>query len=159
MNALYSVNTWLSFKIAEQYYRNKHYVWCSPHFNAIGINPPSSDPCEIYNGFYKDVVGKDKHSAKISQNRSGLINGAEIKHKSGVITDEEKLDIVQIISESEIEDFRPLIFVIPFINIEKIAKPVSIEFKAHFFSKEFIIEELPREYFDIIDVLKNEKYV
>lgn len=159
MILMYSINTWLSYKISENYFQNKHYVWCAPHYNANGINPPSSDPYEIYNGLAKDVVGKDHHSAKISMNKSGLLKAAEIKLASKVISTEERDEIVDILSAAQLDDFRPLIYVIPFELVKSIVKPVSIKLKAHTFSKEYIIEQLERPNFDIIDILKNERYV
>ncbi|MEP4534444.1 MAG: hypothetical protein ABJ004_15235 [Cyclobacteriaceae bacterium] len=154
MKALYSVNTWIAFKIAEVYYHNTHYVWCAPFFNANGANPPSSDPSRIYNIIAEDVLGKDKHSSKISQNRAGLIKGADIKLQEGVINKEQHKEILEIANNAEFLDFRPLVYVIPYSLVKDVAKPASIKIKANYFSKEFIIETLKPEQFDILDLLK-----
>lgn len=158
MFILYSINAWLAYKIAETYYEDKHYVWCSPLFNAKGVNPPSSDPCQIYNNLFNDVIGKDKHSSKITAVKSGIINGANEKHKQGIINVDQLKEIVEIVNIAEIQEFRPLIFVIPFYKVEPVVKPVPIKFKAYHFSKEFLIEELEKDHFDIIDTL-NINYV
>ncbi len=159
MKVLYSINTWLAFKIAEVYYEDTHYVWCAPVFNAKGINPPSSDPSIIYKTLANDVLGKDKHSAKISQNRTGLIKGADIKRKAGVISTEQYKEIVEIANNADFLDFRPLVYVIPYKLVEKITKPASIKIKANYFSKEFIIEDLKKEHFDTMDILSIENHV
>ena len=159
MEILYSINTWLSFKIAEHFYSNNHYVWCSPIFNAKGINPPSSDPFEICHGLLKDVEGRDKHSAKISLNKSGILAGADIQLKNKIITDSQRLDIIDTVSIAEVEDFRPLIFVIPLDSVRGIAKTANVKLTAGLFSKEFIIDKLPRDKFDVIDILKNNRHV
>lgn len=149
---LYSINTWLAYKIAEQYYSNTHYVWCSPLFNATNTNPPSSNPIEIYCSLRKDIEGKDHHSSKIEQNKTGIIKGANIKKSKGIITDSQEQDIIDIVTAAELEDFRPLIYIIPTEKVNTIIKPVSYKFKANKFSHEYIIEELPKPLFDVIDL-------
>ena len=149
----------MSYKIAENYFGNKYYVWCSPYFNATGVNPPSSDPCEIYNGLLKDVIGKDRHSAKVSMNKTGLLKATDIKFNAGDITLDQKNEIIDIIGSSELDDFRPLIYVIPFENVKALAKAAPIKLKADRFSKEYIIEDLQRSHFDVIDIYKNVSYV
>lgn len=153
MKVLYSVNTWLAYKIAEVYYLDIHYVWCAPFFNSNSDNPPSSDPGEIYRTLAKDVIGKDKHSAKIAQNKAGILKGADINLQKGVIKEEQHQDILEIVNSAELPDFRPLIYVIPFHLVKDLAKPASIRIKANHFSKEYIVENLAREHFDIIEVL------
>jgi hypothetical protein len=148
---LYSINSWLSYKIAEAYFQDVHYVWCSPFFNATRINPPSSNPIDIYNNLRSDVDGKDRHSSKIEQIRAGIIKGANIKKNHGIITEEQEQEIIEIVNAAEIEDFRPLIYIIPTEKVEKIVKQVSVKYKADKFSQEYIIEELHKNMFDIID--------
>lgn len=159
MKFLYSINSFLSYKIAEHFYKQTHYVWCSPHYNARGVNPPSSDPFEICQNLIKDIEGGDLHSSKISMNKTGIIKGANANYKNGIITEEEKLQIISVIEQASIDYFRPLIYVMNFEEIKHISNSASIELKAGFFSKEYIIEKLPRQQFDIIDIYKNERYV
>lgn len=159
MTFLYSVNSWLSYKIAEHFYANHHFVWCSPVFNAKGINPPSSDPYEICNGLIKDIEGRDKHSAKISYNKTGILKGADIQHGKGVITSAQRLDIIEMVNIAELEDFRPLVFVIPYDKVQAMTQPASVKLTAGLFSKEFIIEKLPRDKFDVLDIFKNNRHV
>lgn len=149
---LYSINAWLAYKISETYFGNIHYVWCSPFFNAKFINPPSSNPLEIYNNLKRDVEGKDHHSSKIEQIRAGIIKGASAKRNNGIITKEQEQEIIDIVNAAEIGDFRPLIYVIPVSKVESIVKPVSVKFRADKFSQEYIIEELHKNLFDVIDL-------
>jgi hypothetical protein len=102
--------------------------------------------------FKKDVEGRDHHSSKIEQNKAGIIKGANIKKSKGIITKSQEDDIVDIVNAAEIEDFRPLIYIIPTDKVEKIIKPVSYKYKADKFSQEYIIEELDKDLFDIIDL-------
>ena len=153
MKVLYSINSWLSFKVAEVYYSNRHYVWCAPFFDGNGENPPSSDPSKIYKTYADDIIGKDKHSAKIAQNRTGIIKGAGYKFKEGIITKDQYDEIVMISNEADFLDFRPLVYVIPYNLVDKIVKPASVKIKANYFSKEYIIEELNPSQFDTLDLL------
>jgi|GEM_PF-5439362 len=34
---LYSTNTWLTYVIGERFYRDEHYVWCTPDFDARAL--------------------------------------------------------------------------------------------------------------------------
>jgi len=159
MKFLYSINSFLSYKIAEHFYNHTHYVWCSPNFNAKGLNPPSSDPFEICQNLMKDIDGGDFHSAKISMNKTGIIKGANLNHGKGLITENQKAQIISVVEQASIEYFRPLIYVMSYEEIKDISCPAPIEIKAGFFSKEYIVEELPRQRFDIIDIYRNERYV
>ena len=154
---LYSTNTWLAYHIAQQYYDSKHYVWCTPYL-GLGSNvtfestvPPTSSPLEIYRILYQEVKRGDKHSAMIDRNRAGILRGASLKQRLGVITPQKEMDIAAIVDLSERMDFRPLLYVIPYALVRKLVKEVPVSNRAHPLSKEYIIEELPRRCFDVID--------
>lgn len=153
---LYSANTWLAFMIAEKYYGNIHYVWCTSYFDSKSSPPitytipPSSSPFEIYLGFQNDVNKRDTHSSKIKENREGLLRGVEAKLKKGVINKKVADEIRYIINNADISDFNPLIYVIPFHIVKKMLQPVSVDKRARAISDEFIIENLPKEFFDVI---------
>lgn len=157
-NLLYSVNTWLAYNIACRYYGGVHYVWCSPIFSARnhpGNNaspPPTSCPSDIYHNLAEEVRRRDGHSAKIAENRSGVVKGAQEKHNSGIITAKEMNDILAIEAAAQSADFRPLLYVIPFVAVSHLLKEVPVSRRAHPLSQEYIIEELPTELFDAIEL-------
>ena len=159
-NLLYSVNTWLAYNIGLRYYGGVHYVWCSPIFSArnhpvvLATPPPTSCPSDIYHNLAEEVRRRDGHSAKISENRSGLVKGAQKKHAAGVITADELHDIEQIAEAAERADFRPLLYIIPFVGVSHLLTEVPIEKRAHPLSQEYIIEELPTDLFDAIELEK-----
>lgn len=154
---LYSTNTWLAYSIAQRYYKESHYVWCAPVFDATTFPrfataiPPTSSPSEIYRNLSQEVNRGDRHSDKIKQNKIGIIRGASIRKTNGQITDEIEKDIVAIVNSAETRDFRPLLYVIPFRSVSKIVKEVPVAKRAHPLSQEYIIERLPRRYFDVIE--------
>jgi hypothetical protein len=69
-----------------------------------------------------------------------------------VITEEDFREIGMILKGALLNDFRPLIYVIPIDGITSLVENVPIEDKAHPLSEEYIITELPRAAFDIIEV-------
>jgi hypothetical protein len=155
---LYSANTWLAYAIAEQYYGGQHYVWCTPYFDPSGVPsinysvPPSSSPIEIYRGLRKDVTNGDRHSAKISANKAGILRGVEARRKDGDVTAEAAEEIAAILEAADIRDFRPIFFVIPFSLVRDKIEPVPVSQRAHPLSAEFIVKKLPRNCFDAIGV-------
>lgn len=157
-NLLYSVNTWLAYNVSARYYGGVHYVWCSPVFSARNhpgfqaTPPPTSCPSDIYHSLAEEVRRRDGHSAKIAENRLGLIAGAQKKHSAGIITADELHEIEEIAAVANCADFRPLLYVIPFVGVSHLLKEVPVSERAHPLSQEYIIEELPTELFDAIEL-------
>ena len=157
---LYSTNTWLAYGIAQTYYDEKHYVWCTPYFSSNASSgydntvPPSSSPGEIYDSLYEDVNRGDRHSTKIEMNKAGILKGAIAKEKAGVINKRQRLEIYAIVRRAETKDFRPLLYVIPFQPVAKLVKEVTVEERAHPLSVEYKIEQLHRRYFDVVEIYK-----
>lgn len=155
---LYSTNTWLAWAIAEQYYKGSHYCWCSPVFDsskAASIsarNPPTSSPAEIARGLKNDVERSDLHSAKIAENRLGILAGANKKHNDGVISRRELHDIALTVGSAQIFDFRPVIFVIPANLTTRRLSPVAVGVRAHPMSTEYLIKKISRKFFDVIEL-------
>ena len=154
---LYSTNTWLAYIISQIYYGQQHYVWATPYFSSASVPshdytvPPSSSPSEIHGGLLKAVVSGDHHCAKIESNRIGILRGATVKAKANLITAKQRRDIFAIVERAETRDFRPLIYVIPFQSIGALIKEVSVKEKAHPLSEEYVIRNLPRSCFDVIE--------
>ena len=141
-NLLYSVNTWLAYNIGVQYYGGVHYVWCSPIFSArnhagfIATPPPTSCPSDIYHNLAEEVRRRDGHSAKIAENRVGLVKGAQMKQAAGAITANELRGIEEIAVAADRADFRPLLYVIPYVGVSHLLKDVPVIKRAHPLSQE-----------------------
>jgi hypothetical protein len=153
---LYSANSLLSYQIAQQFYHEVHYVWCAPYFDAdaamrAGFTaPPSSTPCDIYQNFAKDIARGDLHSAKIAENRAGLLRGAQAKLTSGIITQQDFDNIGYIIRSAQLTEFQPRIYVVPFASVKSQAVLVPPARAASLMFPEFLIDSLSRDSFDII---------
>ena len=153
---LYSTTTLLAFKIAQGYYNDIHFAWCTHVFDGrersdleSGV-PPTSSPYEIYLGLQQEVQRGDRHSAKIPENRAGILRGAAAKLKTGVIGKLQEEEIGAIVQAADLSYFKPLIFVIPFVQVQDLIQPVPVQERAGLFSTEVIIPSLPRGLFDVI---------
>ena len=155
---LYSTNTWLAYIISQEYYNGVHYVWCTPYFDPRSQTsldvavPPTSSPYEIYHSLHEEVVRGDRHSAKIRDNKAGILRGATAKREAGVITEQQESEIVSIVEQAQLTDYKPLLYVIPYAPVAGLIREVPISKRAHPLSKEYIIEQLPRKYFDPIEM-------
>lgn len=154
---LYSTNTWLAYMIAERFYRGEHYVWCTPYFDSRQLPPssiavpPTSSPAEIYHNLLEEVRRGDRHSSKIKENRIGILRGALIKKDQGIITEKQAKDIAAILDCAETRDFRPLIYVMPYALAQARLVEVPIADRAHPLSVEYVIDQLPRSEFEVIE--------
>lgn len=155
-NILYSANCLLANLVCERYYNGLHYVWCSTAFGSPGSNmgimpnPASSIPYERYRRLEKDVGPPgDLHSSMIAAQRTGIKYGATQKLAAGKITQAAWDEIVQIADEAACSDFAPLMYLIPYDKVKRLIKAAPLHSRAHPFSDEWIIEELPSDSFDI----------
>ena len=156
---LYSVNTWLSYQVSQNYYADEHFVWCSPNFSMRSLAPdyqtlnysPSTHPLEIYRSLNESVQRRDRHSVKIEESKSGILKRAHQKHASGGIDEQQLKEIAAIVRRADVKDFRPLLYVIPYSTVAGLLKPVPIHLRASPLSIEYVIEALPRQHFDIIE--------
>lgn len=157
---LYSTNTLLAFHINDMFYNNVHYVWCSsvfrPDASTISTlrSPPSSTPYNIYVRLQEDVEGNDLHSSKINENKEGIKEGANQKLSQKVISKQQFDTILQIVGFAQISHFRPLLYVIPYHLVKNKLKVPPINSLASPLSKEYIIHNLVRNEFEIIDFNK-----
>lgn len=156
-NVLFSTNCLLAYRICKQFYENLHYVWCATIFGSPDVddplvrNPRSSAPYERFSELKKDTGRSgDHHSNIVSDQRTGIKRGAEAQFTAGEITEDERDEILEIVDAAEISDFEPLMYVIPFQKVKRIAKKVPVSKRAHPLSDEWLIPRLPRDYFEII---------
>jgi hypothetical protein len=152
---VYSASTLLSYRICEFYYNGIHYVWCAPNNNADKIirdNPASSDPLEIYWLYRKAVKTGDEHSFQINSNRRGIARGAIAREEQGVIDRKTRERIVAIANSAPVQEFDPLLYVIPYYLVQDIIREVDLDQAARVTSLEFVIENLPRKFFDVLQL-------
>lgn len=155
----YSINSYLSYQINENFYNGAHYVWCSPIFDCESLDkydirrniPPSSNPYKIYTALKEDVDRNDLHSAKIDSNKKGIKAGASIMLEKGVINEYEFGVITKMVDSSSTRDFRPLVYLIPKGFIENRIETVDVSEKANPLSVEYRVLDLRNEEFEIIE--------
>lgn len=155
---LYSTNTWLAFIIGQRYYNQLHWVCCATSLDSKsqppyeGTNPPSACPRDIYRVLAGDACRGDRHSAAIARNRVGILKGAADKRSKGVITTQQEKEIGEILDQAVPQDFRPLLYIICFGPVQDIAQPLPVAERAHPLSLEYVIPELHRSLFDIVEL-------
>ena len=143
----YSTNSKLAFYLAENFFNDIHFVWCSPVFNPETLGemhkwkhiPDSSSPKHIYEILKRDTEKNDNHSSKIKENKEGLKKAASIKLIEGVITGEDYLRIIEIIDTAKFSEFSPVLYLIPVTkeikdkieeaSVSETASPLSTEYK------------------------------
>ena len=154
---LYSTSTWMAYSVAETFYGGVHYAWCSPVYDArtapayVNI-PPSSDPAVLYQRLLEDTRRGDLHSESIKCNAAGIKRGAESRRGQGMIGKDEEDEILEGLERAQCRDFRPVLFVIPFKEVEGLVWRVSVAERAHPMSVEYLVESLPRAAFDVLEL-------
>lgn len=114
-------------------------------------SPISSLPLERYRTLQKEVESGDLHGTLISAAKVGLRRGASTKYRDRKITEAERDDIFLTVQHSPITEFKPLIYNIPWGEVEHLLERVPVLSTARPTSIEYIIRELPGSKFDILD--------
>lgn len=155
---LYATVTFMKFRIQRDYRNDVHYVWCSEHFDSkkLGAYAPgsriarSADPAAVYRELDEDVKTGDLHSAKIASQRATLKELAIEWEAAGEITKDEKEEIIYMVDYEPIQEWRPLLYLIPRILVMDRLELVPIQERASR-EKEYIIRDLHRSEFEIIE--------
>lgn len=157
---LYSVNCFLKHNIQTRYQGDKHYVWCSESHDSMSPGaltpgavpvPPTSNPAEIYRSLKRDVENEDKHSYKITEQRASLTRLARNWHKSGLISLNDRNDIIYAVKSVGFREWRPLLYIIPRALVQTRLQVVPLHRRAHPLAVEYIIPDLLRSEFEIIE--------
>lgn len=154
---LYSTMTTLAYNINLQFYGNLHYMWCTPYFGSdfsapTFTVPPSSSPLEIYNTLKREVEAGDLHDSLIRVKRLGVRRGADTMVKRGKITPDQAKEIQAICKLAPREQFRPLLCVIPRLEVIPYNQTVNVKAKAHPLSQEYVVADVPHTAFDVIRI-------
>lgn len=153
---LYSCQTLLSLRINRVYFGDRHFVWCTPHFDAEAARsrgaaaPPTALPAEIYHSLWEEVEAGDRHGAKIASQKTGIVKGASERMRQGVITPDQHREIAFAVEHAETRDFDPLLYVIPFTRVRRRLRMVRVAERAHPLSEEFVLDDMRGGEFDVI---------
>jgi hypothetical protein len=166
---VFSTNSWLAYKISEEYYDGEHCVWCSPILGNLGndlhaessIDQPviSGNPFRLYCELLTESQGGDAGSPAIMEERTKICARAAAKQKLGEISKEVEGEIYEVVGDSEPGDFRPVIYVIPYALVKEQAKRISSQGgtalgRSNRLSDTLLIEKLQRGYFDVIEYVE-----
>ncbi len=118
---------------------------------AIGSGQPaSSDPATIYRQLYNAVKTVDRGDVKIASQKKVLKALATKWHSDGILSADQRDEILAMVSGSEIVDWRPLIFVIPYDPVAKRVRSVGRKNRASH-DPEYIVPDLFEDEFYIIE--------
>lgn len=148
----------MKYQIQQRFFGDRHYVWCSPTFEAAALGryslgayqPPSSDPCSIYRQLRDAVSKSDGHEPKIVSQTATLKALAIDQAAAGKITDGNRDEILALLSHAQIVDWRPLIYVVPYHLVEPRVELVPREQRASHVP-EYVVRDLGRHEFEIIE--------
>lgn len=146
---LYSMGTYIAYRISKQYYNNVHYTWCTEKFHSDS-QPAMSDPQTRGNRFLLAVKTGDRHSNEIIVNISGILKGARAKRKDKTIKRSEYKLIRQMVNSSSYDDFFPILYIIKTEAVKDRCIEVKKEEKANDNSVEYLIKDLSEDEFEII---------
>lgn len=146
---LYSVGTQLAYKIARQYYKNVHYVWCTTEFNSPR-QPPTSNPSKICKRYLEQITTGDRHTKEIENNMAGILRGAKAKFDIGIIDKRAYNEIRNMVSAAEYESFFPMLYIIESRKVRNRCEEVPIKDRASDKAVEYKIVDLRENEFEII---------
>lgn len=113
--------------------------------------PRSSNPADIYRDLKTDIKDRDSHSAKINEQKVRLESLALDWYTSGEIDKEQRDDILYMVKNASFEDWHPLLYIIPYEGVKDRLITVPPKNRANPMEPEYIIEDLKRSEFDIIE--------
>ncbi len=113
--------------------------------------PRSSNPADIYRDLKTDIKDRDSHSAKINEQKVRLESLALDWHASGEIAEQQRDEILYMVEKASFEDWHPLLYIIPYEEVKGRLITVPPQKRANPMEPEYIIEDLERSEFDIIE--------
>ena len=143
----------------EQFRGDVHFVWCGDFFDSTkaaaysraSMTPPSSDPCAIYRQLHREVKKLDRHSSKIQEQKLSLARLAAEWKEANELSADQAEEMIYIVNQGSIEDFSPLLYVIPGEKVAPRLQVVAANKRANLMSREYIIPDLKRHEFDIVE--------
>jgi hypothetical protein len=156
---LYSTNVFLKLILQERYAKDRHFVWCSEHYDSQAVSryalssqiAPSANPADIFRELKRDVERGDLHSAKITAQKASFIARAHEWEQTKMITALDREDIIYVVEHATSKDWRPLIYVIRRDAVAARLQLVPAKQRAGI-GNEYIIPDLARDEFDIIEI-------
>lgn len=157
---LFSTNPWYSHELAVKYLAGKHFVWCSDYYDPSGasaisstaLTAPSSSPRGIYNQLFSDCDHEDTHSSLIKSYRKTIKRLTSDWLATGIITINQKDEIITTINSGSWKIWRPLLYIIykPPIIASSRLQNVPMHLRAAY-GNEWKIIDLDTSEFEIIE--------
>jgi hypothetical protein len=150
----YSTNTLLAYRITNRYFHGIFSVHCAEEYdpdNQTG-NPPSSSPALLYWQFRLVAESGDRGNDKIISVKNKLKRVARSKLRTGEITQNEYDALRWEVNAAESWYFTPILYLISREKVGSRAKAIPIDKRANPNSKEYMIDDLKADKFEVISV-------
>jgi hypothetical protein len=157
---LYSTNPWYSHEVAEKYLGEKHFVWCADCYDpttlssvsATAMIAPSSSPKGIFDKLYADTKQEEKHSDLIYRYKRTFRKLAATWLASGVVTLDQKNEIVATVNSVSWKIWRPLLYIIYRPPIDATSRLINVPIGSRAgYGGEWKIVDLQVSEFEIIE--------
>jgi hypothetical protein len=154
---LWSASCRLKYEIADRYY-GAHFCWCSPVFEADAVGryeigarqPRSSNPASIYRDLAEYCRRPDRQDAKVASFMKTILQVAVDKQASGAISAMDCGKIAARLEYTNVVDWNPLMFVIPYASVASRVRQVPVEDAASG-DPEYQIPDLQKSEFQIVE--------
>jgi hypothetical protein len=157
---LYSTNPYVKYLIQREYYNDRHWIWCSAHFNGQTIvrpvsgylQAPSSDPAALFSQLTRECKAGERHSAKVKELKGSISERAIRDADSGKIHPDARDDILGLMGLADMHYWRPLLYVVPWVGVEHKVHRVPFKDRAAY-APEYQIHDLGGDEFEVVDFL------
>ena len=161
---LYSTNTYLKFRICRDFRDDIHHAWCTDVFDSDTLGdyvagsrqPPTANPVDIYWDLKRAIEKQDRHNAKLLNQKEILSDLIKEWRNQGEIKPWQRDEISKYIDFASLNDWTPLIYVIPRCLVKGRLELAPVEKRASL-EWEYQIRNLNRSEFDIIELKRNRK--
>ncbi len=143
----YGTKTTLAWLLGHYVFNRTHYTYFAREFFPYRLrNPPSSNPLDLYQAFYKAWRDEDQWHASIQQHR---INLSKLIAQSEPGDPDFTANLQRICERVSLAFFYPVVFRVDETEINdsrKVAKNSALDLG----SEEFVVEDLQEDEFEIL---------
>lgn len=156
---LYSTNPWYAHELSQKHLGGKCLVWCSDNYDptaaaalsAAALTAPSSSPKGIYDILYSDCEHEEKNSGLIKKYKKTFKKLALSWHMQGIITPQDKDEILATINSHTWNIWKPLLYIIYRPPIESAGRLIQVNIGARAaYGNEWKIADLDKSEFEIL---------
>ena len=156
---LYSVNPHIKLLLQAEFFNNRHYCWCAEQWDSASrmpntvsaLVPPSSNPRNLHRILADAVAKGDRGDAKIKFVTEDYLQRGTTMVAAGTMAPETYAEMAEFMRLAQITEWRPMLYVIPKARVLIKLELVPLAKRAGL-GKEYIVRDLPRGDFDLLEI-------